>query len=47
MALADMLDSQGDRVSARAALQEALALYRAKEIVPSIALAEQRLAVLA
>jgi ATP/maltotriose-dependent transcriptional regulator MalT len=47
MALADMLDSQGDTVSARAALQEALALYRAKEIVPSIALAEQRLAVLA
>ena len=47
MALAEMLESQGDTASARDTLQEALALYRAKEIVPSITLAEQRLAVLA
>jgi tetratricopeptide (TPR) repeat protein len=47
MALAEMLESQGDMVSARATLQEALELYRAKEVVPSIARAEQRLAALA
>jgi ATP/maltotriose-dependent transcriptional regulator MalT len=47
VALAEMLESQGDTVSARAALQEALELYRAKEVVPSIARAEQRLAALA
>jgi hypothetical protein len=46
MALAEMLESQGDTVSARAALQEALELYRAKEVVPRIALAERRLAAL-
>ena len=44
MALAEMLESQGDTASARDVLQEALALYRAKEVVPSIARAEQRLA---
>ena len=46
-ALAEMLESQGDKASARDALQEALELYRAKEVVPSIARAEQRLAALA
>jgi len=47
MALAEMLESQGDTAGARDALGEALELYRAKEIVPSIARAEQRLAALA
>jgi hypothetical protein len=47
MALADMLERQGDTAGARDALEEALELYRAKEIVPSIARAEQRLAALA
>jgi tetratricopeptide (TPR) repeat protein len=46
-ALAEMLESQGDKASARAALREALELYRAKEVVPSIARAERRLAALA
>ena len=47
MALAEMLESQGETVGARAVLREALELYRAKEVVPSIARAEQRLAALA
>jgi class 3 adenylate cyclase/tetratricopeptide (TPR) repeat protein len=47
MALADMLERQGDTADARDALREALALYRAKEIVPSMALAERRLTALA
>ena len=47
MALADSLERQGDAAGARTALEEALELYRAKEIVPSIALAEHRLTGLA
>ena len=47
MALADMLESKGDLVGAQSAAREALALYRAKEIVPRIALAERRLTALA
>jgi tetratricopeptide (TPR) repeat protein len=47
MALADMLESQGDAAGARDALREALELYRAKEVVPSVALAERRLTALA
>ena len=44
MALADLLQRQGDTGAARTALSEALDLYRAKQIVPSIAFAEERLA---
>jgi Flp pilus assembly protein TadD len=47
MALADLLEKQGDKAGARDALGEALELYRAKEIVPSIERAERRLAALA
>lgn len=47
MALADMLESQGDAAGARDALREALELYRAKQVVPSIAVAERRLTALA
>ncbi|HEV8452596.1 MAG TPA: hypothetical protein VGQ45_14275 [Gaiellales bacterium] len=47
MALADMVESQGHATGARDALREALELYRAKEVVPSIAVAERRLRALA
>jgi class 3 adenylate cyclase/tetratricopeptide (TPR) repeat protein len=46
MTLADMLESRGDADGARTALGEALDRYRAKQIIPSIAVAEQRLAAL-
>ncbi|MGN6378270.1 MAG: AAA family ATPase [Gaiellales bacterium] len=44
MALADMLEGQGDADAARAAAQEALELYRAKESAPSVARAQAWLA---
>ena len=47
MALGDMLERNGDTAAARIALQEALDRYRAKQIVPSTALAERRLTALA
>jgi hypothetical protein len=46
MTLAGMLESRGDADGARRALGHALDLYRAKQIIPSIAVAEERLAAL-
>ncbi|MGZ4481813.1 MAG: AAA family ATPase [Gaiellales bacterium] len=46
MALGDMLESHGDTAGAGAAMREALELYRAKEIVPNIARAQERLVAL-